>query len=181
MCFSGAVCENLRLFPGIDLVIRCYLSCRDWWCALKSPFIFTTSKTWSWWRLCSTRHPTPQVQQKAQSGSGPQHPAVYPTLLTCVGTNPQFFNIFYKTLKIIDQQELGLGLSWKQDVIKWKTKSFENFRQNNIWEQPSYLFCRSLCSFDWAFQLVPGVPWQCHCWGGHCVRCQQPGKKQALF
>lgn len=42
--------------------INCAMSFRGSWCALKSPFIFTTSKTWSCSKHFSTLRPTPQVR-----------------------------------------------------------------------------------------------------------------------
>lgn len=48
--------------PGV--ATWCAVFFRDSWCALKSPFIFTTSKTWSCSRPFSTLHPTPQVREE---------------------------------------------------------------------------------------------------------------------
>lgn len=40
--------------------------------------------------------------------------------------------------------------------------------------------CRSLCSFYQSFQLLPGLPRQCHHWGNYNVWCQQFGKQHVI-
>lgn len=76
-CFMGGLMARTSYCTKKDLWVYCHetilLSYRGLWCALKSPFTFTTSKTWSCSRLFSTLRPTPQVRPELDIGTISQY------------------------------------------------------------------------------------------------------------
>lgn len=136
--------------PGV--ATWCAVFFRDSWCALKSPFIFTTSKTWSCSRPFSTLHPTPQVREEIVKESAS---------VRCD-----------KLWILVNTQFISLLLPKERRFNCKNSVGHTNTTLTPYFYVISFLHYRSLCSFYQPFQLIRGVPWQCHHWGDHSVRCQ---------